>query len=158
MRSFLRDKLLDSESGSSLIEAAVLAPVLLLLLLGAADFGRGYYLAEEVAGAAHSGAEYAIQNPGNFSNDSTGIETAAKNDAPDVSNLRVAAPSWGCECSDGSSYSASCAAVPSGCTSNWVYKVTVTASAGYSPLFHWPGLPTSIALSSSATMRSGGGN
>lgn len=156
MRFSLRNKLLRSESGSSVIEAAVLAPVLLLLLLGAADFGRGYYLAEEVAGAAHSGAEYAIQNSGNFSNNAAGIETAAKDDAPDVSNLQVATPTWGCECSDGTSYSASCSTVPSGCTTNWVYKVTVTASAGYTPLFPWPGIPTSIALSSSATMRSGG--
>lgn len=156
MRFSVPIKLLRSDSGSSLIEAAVLAPVLLLLLLGAADFGRGYYLAEEVAGAAHSGAEYAIQNPGNFSNNATGIETAAKDDAPDVPDLHVATPTWGCECSDGTSYSASCASVPSSCTTNWVYKITVTASAGYTPLFPWPGIPTSIALSSSATMRSGG--
>jgi len=156
MRSLLCNRLLNSETGSSIIEAAVLAPVLLLLLLGAADFGRGYYLAEEVAGAAHSGAEYAIQNPGNVSSDSTGIETAAKDDAPEVPNLQVATPTWGCECSDGSSYSASCSTVPTQCATNWVYKVTVTASAGYTPLFPWPGLPTSFALSSSATMRSGG--
>jgi Flp pilus assembly protein TadG len=156
MRSPLCSRLLRSQSGSSLIEAAVLAPVLLFLLLGAADFGRGYYLAEEVASAAHSGAAYAIQNPGHISADSTGIETAAKDDAPNVPNLTVDKPSWGCECSDGTSYSAKCAAVPSGCTTNWVYKVTVTASTSYAPLFPWPGIPSTFALSSSATMRSGG--
>jgi Flp pilus assembly protein TadG len=156
MHSSLRNKLFRSESGSSMIEAAVLAPALLLLLLGAADFGRGYYLAEEVASAAHSGAEYAIQNPGHISADSTGIQTAAKDDAADVANLRVATPAWGCECSDGSSFSNDCTSVPSGCSANWVYKVTVTASTNYAPLFPWPGIPASIALSSSATMRSGG--
>ena len=151
-----RNRLLRSESGSSIIEAAVLTPVLLLLLLGAADFGHGYYVAEEVAAAAHSGAAYAIQNPGRLSSDSAGIKTAAKNDAANVTNLTVSTPDWGCECSDGSSYSASCASVPSSCTANWVYKVTVTASTNYAPLFPWPGIPSSIALSSSATMRSGG--
>lgn len=156
MPSPLRNTLLRSESGSSIIEAAVLTPVLILLLLGAADFGRGYYLAEEIAAAAHSGAEYAIQNPGNLSTNGTAIQTAAKADAPDVSHLTVATPSWGCECSDGSSYSASCSTVPSSCTTNWVYKVTVTASTSYAPLFPWPGIPSSIAISSSATMRSGG--
>ncbi|HZZ38363.1 MAG TPA: hypothetical protein VFE06_04465 [Acidobacteriaceae bacterium] len=45
---------------------------------------------------------------------------------------------------------------PSGCAANWVYKVTVTTSTSYVPLFHWPGIPASIALSSSATLRSGG--
>lgn len=156
MRPSLRSNFFRSQSGSSIIEAAVIAPVLILLMLGAADFGHGYYLAEEVAAAAHSGAEYAIQNPGHLSKDSTGIETAAKVDAANVTNLTVAAPTWGCECSDGSSYSASCASVPSSCAANWVYKVTVTASANYAPLFPWPGVPTSIPISSSATMRSGG--
>lgn len=156
MHSLLRNTFLGSESGSSLIEAAVLAPVLLFLMIGAADFGHGYYLAEEVASAAHSGAEYAIQNPGRISDHTTGIQTAAKNDAPNVPSLTVATPAWGCECSDGSSYSTHCSSVPSGCATNWVYKVTVTASANYTPLFPWPGVPSSIALSSSATMRSGG--
>lgn len=152
----LRKRFFHSEAGSSLVEAGILAPVLIFLMLGAADFGRGYYVAEEVASAAHSGAEYAIQNPGNLSGDTTGIQTAAKDDAPNVSGLNIATPAWGCECSDGSSYSASCASQPSGCSANWVYKVTVTASASYAPLFPWPGVPSSIALSSSATMRSGG--
>lgn len=156
MHSFLHKQLLRSEAGSSLIEATVLAPVLLFLLLGAADFGHGYYLAEEVASAAHSGAAYAIQNPGNISSDTTGIQNAAKSDAPNVTGLTIATPVWGCECSDGSSFSAKCASVPSGCSANWVYKVTVTASATYTLLFPWPGLPSSIPLSSSATMRAGG--
>ena len=156
MHLFWRSKLVRSEAGSSIIEGAILAPVLLFIMIGAADFGHGYYLAEEIASAAHSGAEYAIQNPGNLSSHSTGIETAARDDAPNVPSLSVAAPAWGCECSDGSSYSAHCATVPSGCTTNWVYKVTVTASANYTPLFPWPGIPSSIPLSSSATMRSGG--
>jgi Flp pilus assembly protein TadG len=152
----LYKKLLRCDNGSSMIEGAVLSPVLLMLLLGAADFGRGYYLAEEVASAAHAGAEYAIQNPGRISSDTTGIETAAKVDAANVANLNVATPTWGCECSDGSSWSAKCSSVPSGCATNWVYKVTVTASTNYAPLFPWLGIPSSIALSSSATMRSGG--
>ncbi len=156
MQSFWRNKLVRSESGSSIIEAAILAPVLLFIMIGAADFGHGYYLAEEVASAAHSGAEYAIQNPGAISSDTSGIQIAAKDDAPNVPSLSVATPAWGCECSDGSSYSAHCASVPSSCTTNWVYKVTVTASASYTPLFPWPGVPNAIALSSSATLRSGG--
>ncbi|MGA8529600.1 MAG: hypothetical protein WB622_07795, partial [Acidobacteriaceae bacterium] len=94
--------------------------------------------------------------PGNISSNGAAIQTAAHDDAPNVANLIVATPTWGCECSDGSSFSANCASVPSNCSANWVYKVTVTTSASYTPLFAWPGIPSSIALSSSATMRAGG--
>jgi hypothetical protein len=36
-----------------------------------------------------------------------------------------------------------------------VYWVKVKASAIYNPVFPWPGIPSSITISNSATMRSG---
>jgi Flp pilus assembly protein TadG len=138
------------DHGSSLVEAAVAMPLLLLILLGAVDLARGYFLAMEIAGAANAGAEYGSQNP----TDITGMRTAATGDAADVPNL-VASPTYGCGCSDGSSFSASCAVTPS-CATNVVYRVTVDVSATYTPQFPWPGIPSSIPLSSSATMRGGG--
>lgn len=140
-----------NDHGSSLVEVALALPVLLALLLGVVDFGRAYYLAMEVAGAAHAGAEYGIQAP----SDSTGIKAAAKADAPDVPNLTVATPVFGCECSDGTSYSTGCANKPT-CTTNVVYSVKVTVSASYKTMFPWPGLPSTMQISNSATMRSGG--
>lgn len=151
-----RDPLLASEQGSSILEAVIALPFFLLLLLGAVDFGRGFYLASEVSSAAHAGAIYAVQNYSNFGNDSTGITAAAASDAPDVPGLTVSTPSWGCECSDGTSYSASCSSVPTGCSTNWVYRVTVSTSATYTPLVPWLGIPPSIPLSASATLRAGG--
>ena len=139
------------EEGSSLVELALVSPVLLLVLLGAVDFGRAYYMAMEVAGAAHAAAEYAVQSP----TDTTGIQAAATDDAPDVPNLTVATPTYGCECSDGTGYSANCSTTPT-CTNNYVSRVRVTVSATYSPWFPWPGIPSSVPLSNSATMRSGG--
>lgn len=140
-----------NDNGSSLVELSLVAPFLILLLLGAVDFGRAYFLGMEVAGAAHAGAEYGAQNP----TDTTGIRTAATNDAPDVPNLTIATPTYGCECSDGTSYSASCSTTPT-CSSNVVYRVKVTATATYSPWFPWPGIPSSMTLTNSAIMRSGG--
>lgn len=139
------------EQGSSLVEIALLTPVLLLVMLAVVDFGRAYYLAMEVAGAAHAGAEYAIQNP----TDATGIKVAAINDAPNVPNLSVTTPTYGCECSDGTLYSANCSSTPT-CTTNYVYRIDVKTSAAYKPLFPWPGIPSNLNLSSSASMRSGG--
>jgi len=142
-RDFLQD-----QRGASLVELAAVLPMFLLLLFGAVDFGRAYFLAQEVAGAAHAGAEYAAQNP----TDTTGITKAAQTDAPDVSNLSVGTPTYGCECSDGTAYAASCSSTPT-CTYNVVYRVSVTVSATYSPLFPWPKIPSSLSLSSTAVMR-----
>ncbi len=139
------------DHGSSLVEVALVIPVLLLLLLGTVDFGRVYYLAMEIAGAAHAGAEYGFQNP----TDATGIQAAAMHDAPDVPNLAVATPAYGCECSDGSSFSANCSSTPR-CTNNIVYRVSVNVSTTFTPWFPWPGIPSTISLSNSATMRGGG--
>jgi len=138
-----------SEQGTSLVETAMLIFLLVLLLAGTIDFGRIYFLGNEVAGAAQAGAVYGSQNI----TDTTGMTNAAKDDAPDVSGLMVT-PSWGCECSDGSQASASCATTPTGCSANVVYYATVTASATYTTLFPWKGIPSSITIARSATMRS----
>lgn len=142
---------LRAETGSSLVELALTLPIFLLLLMAAVDFGRVYYLAMEVAGAAHAGAEYGVQSP----TDITGIKAAATADAPDVPNLSVTTPTYGCECADGTGYSASCSNSPT-CSANVVYRVTVSVSATYKPIFPWPYIPSSMVLSNSATMRSGG--
>jgi Flp pilus assembly protein TadG len=135
--------------GASLVETALITPTLVLFLLAAFDFGQGYFQANEVESAAHAGAEYGIQNP----DDTDGIQAAAKADAPDVKNLTTPTVSYGCECSDGTSSSTNCSTTPS-CTTNVVYWVSVTTSATYSPTIHGLGVPSTIALSSTAVMRS----
>src|ERR1700761_6353036 len=138
----------DAEQGSSLVEAAVVLPMLLLILIGVVDLGRYFYLANEVAGASHSGAIYGSQH----ASDTTNMVNAAKLDAPNVTGMTVNA-TWGCECSDGTSASASCTTTPT-CSTNVVYYATVKASANYSALFPWAGMPSPLTLSSSTTMRS----
>ena len=144
--------LLRSEDGGSLVELAMLLPLFVVLLLGAVDFGRAYYLAIEVAGAAQAGAAYGSQNP----TDTTGMTNAAQADAPNVQNLTVGTPTYGCECSDGTNYSASCSSTPSCSSNNVVYRVKVTVQGSYAPLLPWPGIPSTMSLRSSASMRSAG--
>lgn len=138
------------EAGSSLVELAAVLPFFMLILVAAIDLSRAFYLGMEVAGASHAAAQYGIQNP----TDTAGITAAAKSDAPDVSNLVVSSPTQGCECSDGGSSSTNCATTPT-CTYNVVYWVTVRTSVTYKPIFPWPGIPSTITLANSATMRSG---
>ena len=154
MKDRYRFDMLQREDGGSLVELAITLPFFALMLLGAVDFGRAYYMAIEVAGAAQAAAVYGSQNP----TDTAGMKTAAQDDAPNVPSLSVGTPTYGCECADGSSYSASCASTPSSCPSslNVVYRVNVTVSGTYSPILPWPGVPSTMSFTSSASMRSAG--
>jgi Flp pilus assembly protein TadG len=142
-----------SESGSSLIETALMLPVLFLLLMGVVDFGRAYYLAIEVSQAAHTAALYGSQNP----NDVAGMQSAAVADALDVPGFTTASVTvtYGCECSDGSSPVASCTTNPACGGMIIVNYVQVTTSASYSAMFPYPGIPSPLSLSGRARMRAG---
>jgi Flp pilus assembly protein TadG len=146
--------LYNANHGAALVELTLVTPILFVLVTGAVDIGHAGYVGIEVQSAAHAGAAYGSLNP----SDTTGITAAAQQSAPNLSNLTVSAPTWGCECSDGSSYSASCVATPV-CVanntrgSNIVHRVQVTTSAVYRTLLPWPGIPTSITLTGKATIR-----
>jgi Flp pilus assembly protein TadG len=92
MKSYM-ESIVHSECGSSLIEMAFIMPLLLLILFGVVDFGRAYYLAIEVAGAARAGAVYGSQYP----TDTVGMTNATKLNAPDVpASLRLPSRSLSC--------------------------------------------------------------
>jgi Flp pilus assembly protein TadG len=141
-----------SERGSSLVELALMLPVLGLLLFGAIDFARGYYLSIEVTNAARAGAQFGVSNAS-----VAGMQNAATSDAADVAGSDVAGITatavYGCECPDGTGQIPGCADSP-GCA-NAVNYVQVTTNATYTPLIPWPGVPSSIPLQGQATMRIG---
>jgi Flp pilus assembly protein TadG len=144
----------DADHGSALVELALVIPILLLFVTGAIDIGHAGYVGLEVQSAAHAGVQYGSLNP----SDTAGVTAAARQSAPNLANLTVSAPTWGCECSDGSSYSASCVTTPVCVASNTrgsnvVHRVQVTTSVVYRTLLPWPGIPSSITMSSKATLR-----
>jgi Flp pilus assembly protein TadG len=144
-----------SQRGDSLVEVAIVAPVLVILVLGIVEFGRAWYLQNEMAGAAQAGAIYGSQNP----TDTSGMQTVAQNNAPDVAAASdvtglAAAASWGCECSDGTAASANCTTTPTSCSGTVIDYVTVKVSATYKPAFRFPGSSTSFTLAQTVTMRS----
>lgn len=155
MKKQNRFDLLRNERGASLVETAAVLPLFLLLLFGAVDFGRALYIANEIAGAAHAAVMYGTQNP----TDTSGMKTVALDSAPDVPGLSVTTPTYGCECAIASStYVATCPAAsqPTCSTSNLVYRVNVTVSGDFSPMFPWPGVPSLSVFSTTASMRSAG--
>jgi len=152
MKKRIHFDLLRSEHGASLLETAAVVPLFLLLLFGAVDVGRALYLANEIEGAAHAAVMYGTQNP----TDTTGMKTVAEDAAPDVPGLSVPTPTSGCECPDGTDYGASCPATSSCSTGAPVYRVNVTVSGTFTPIFPWPKVPSITTFSSSAAMRSAG--
>lgn len=141
------------EFGQSLVEAAVVAPIFFLLLMGAAELARVAYVAIEVSNAARSGAQYGAQGSATYG-DSTGIATAATGDAHDVSGLTTTS-TIGYMCSDGTTVTpptssnngkASCAS-----GAQCIPTVIATSIANFDPLIHLPGLPNTFTISSSAT-------
>jgi Flp pilus assembly protein TadG len=156
MKKPSRCELLRGERGASLVEFALLLPIFVILLLACVDFGRAFYLATEIAGAARAGAVYGTRNP----TDTLGMQTVAQDDTPDVPNVSAGTPTYVCECADGTNQTsaATCATSPPTCSNglNWVYMVTVTVTGTYTPLLPWPGIPSPMNLSTTASMRSAG--
>jgi Flp pilus assembly protein TadG len=142
-------KKLGSTDGTALIETALTLPLLLLLLTGSAEFARAGYAAIEVANAANAGVEYGTQSSAHAA-DTTGIQLAASDDAPDIAlGTTSTTSSIACICSDGTTPS-SCA---NGCSSSSAHLeqiLTVQTQETYAPLIHWPGLPTTITLNGQA--------
>lgn len=152
-----------SRSGQTVLELVLVTPILLIMLFGAVDLGRYAYIAILVGNAARAGAAYGAEGLPE-SVDNTGITTAAdndfKNNGQSVSALDVAPISTSCGCdSAGTITAAGCSAADGNsnagtCASgHWVVMVSVTASGTFHPLFPWPGIPQSVAVSSIAEMR-----
>jgi Flp pilus assembly protein TadG len=152
---------LGSQSGQSLLEVALLTPLLLILLIGVIEFGRYAYISILVGNAARAGAAYGAQSLPQSVN-TIGIQTAADNDfqnnGQNVSNLTVSSStSCGCD-SGGTITSAGCSTstnpTAGTCTAgHWVVIVSVTASGTFTSMFAYPGIPSSMSMSRTATMR-----
>lgn len=149
------------QRGQTLLEVALLTPMLLLLLLGVIEMGRYAYISILVGNAARAGAAYAAQSRPQ-SADPVGIQNAADDDFANngqlASSLSVTfSNSCGCD-SAGTVAAAGCATAtnptagtcPGG--GRWVVFVSVTASGTFSGLFSYPGIPSSISISRTATL------
>lgn len=146
------------ESGQTLVEIALLLPFLVLLTLGIVELGRYGYVGILVGNAARAGTAYGTQTLAQ-SVDTVGITTAAdndfKNNGQSTSKLTVTS-STSCGCDNaGTVTSALCTGVGAGiCASgHWVVVLSVTTSGTFASLFNYPGIPTSITLTRTSSMR-----
>lgn len=158
-----------SESGQSLLEVALLTPLLLLLLIGVIEFGRYAYIGILVGNAAHAGASYGAEGLAQ-SADTAGIRQAADNDFQNngQSTSALTVNSWtSCACDNSGTLSmqttlCSTASNPSitntisTCQTgggHWVIMVSCEGSGTFNSLFSFPGIPASMTLDRTATIR-----
>jgi Flp pilus assembly protein TadG len=138
-----------SDNGNATVEFALLLPLMLLLVLGAVDFARLFYAAITVASAARAGVQYGAQDTIK-AKDTTGMQTAASNDAADITGVTATAQAY-CECADGTRVDC-ITGTCSGGTKPPAY-VQVTVQKTFTTLVDYPGIPHNTALSRTAIMR-----
>lgn len=148
-----RPSLVSCDRGTSVVEFAVLAPVLAFLLTGLIDVGRYTYYGIIAAHAARSGVQYGAQNLATAADaaaDGPGTTGAAAADAQSISKFSVQS-SVVCTLNGQSS---PCPASNSGSAppSGLVYFVKVQVTGAFSPLIAYPGIP-SLPVAATATMR-----
>jgi Flp pilus assembly protein TadG len=140
---------LPPQAGQSVLEVALLAPLLLFMLIGTIEIGRFAYFAIEATGAARAGAQFGMQSLTD-SRDIHGIQLAAANDAPELQHLNVTAKNL-CACANRPSQYVGC---PAQCgTGHPVVFLQVDTTVQVAPLFHYPGLPSTFTASGKAIMR-----
>jgi Flp pilus assembly protein TadG len=136
------------DQGNALVEAALIMPLFMALLLGAVEFGMASYAAVEVENAALAGVQYGTQSPA-YDGDVTGIQTAAANDAQNIV-LGTTTVSHSCICSDGSA--STCLSTDCS-TSHMETILTVQTQTTFHPGFTVPGFPASFTISGQAVQK-----
>ena len=150
------------EAGTAVVEVAILAPVFIFLLVGLIEVGRFAYFALLAANAARAGAQYGAQDMTTMV-DSTGMTTAAVTDAQN--GLGIA--NWTAP----GAVTANCyyTTTTGGVTAGWdlcsnltgpppagttyTYYVQVNVTGTFSSILSYPGIPKTLPVSGSATMR-----
>ena len=125
-RRALSKQWFKSERSQSLTEFSLIAPILLLILFGILDFGRGVYYLITIDQAVNEGARVAIRaptppNPDFFAPTNSQVVAAVKANAP---ALVLNAPS----CINGPINTSSNPGIPA--NTGWLY---ITAPAGAAP-------------------------
>jgi Flp pilus assembly protein TadG len=142
------------ERGAALVELALASPILVVLIVGIVDFARIFYLGLQVTDAARAGAQYgSTPNKKFVAADVQGkAQTASPQSAPTIST-----PTETCACVNQNTApttltTAACTAACVDPNHRTVF-VTVTASKAFSPVMRFPGVPSTITISRTVTLR-----
>ena len=136
------------QKGHSVVEMALVVPLLCALLLGGIDIGRLAYLSILLTSGARAGIQYGAQNQ-TTAIDNTGMQNAATNDAANPTGMTATAKHY-CVCANGNA--STC--LSTDCAGSRIQEyVEVDTTAPFTPLFGYPGLPGSSTVATKAVMR-----
>ena len=139
------------ESGTSLIEFALLAPVFLFLMVGLIEVGRYTYYGIVAVHAARAGVQFGSQNlvtaadPGG-----NAIENAALADAGSPSGWRA---THTVICVNAGGTTITCPSPPASTVQGMIYYVQVQVTGTVTSLLKYPGIPQQSTITSTAQMR-----
>jgi hypothetical protein len=126
------------------------APMLVLIAAGIADFGMLATRSAALAATTRIGAEYARKYP----LDTSGIQSSMRS-AMGFTPALSFPPSFlqSCECDDGTAISCAeaCAAIGRPGPNRWFIRIS--ASQAFTPLVPWPGIPTSLTAATELRVR-----
>lgn len=141
----------NCQRGGAVLETALALPLLILMVIGTADFARVFYAAIVVEGAARAGVQYGTVSVGK-AGESSGVIEAGQSDASGqgLTGLVVTSRTF-CGCNSGNA-EVSCS---KGTCSTGVPSGYVEAKATYTfkPAIGWPGVPGNVVIGTSAKMR-----
>lgn len=143
------------QKGIAIVEATIVLPLLILVMLGILDFGRVMHASITTTNAARAAAGYGAQSS-NLSIDYNGMTATAKADAKslatDAHNSEPVAVTSRrvCRCV-GESSEVNCA--NNACTNTVEIYVEVTATRNFRTVVPYPLIPDTIQLSRMATIR-----
>jgi len=139
--TYLLKRFRYNQDGASAVEFALIAPVMIVMLLGLLDYAIGAFHSMELESAARSGAQYAMLD----SSDTSVIQTTVENSTNlDTDNLTVTITEY-CECSDGSTV----ACAGSCGTGDVRGYMEILATYAHTPIF----LPGTMTLTGDSTIR-----
>ena len=137
-----------SDSGTAVVELALLTFLLGAVLFGAIDFARVFYHAVKVADGARAGAQWAMRSH-THTVDFEGMQQAAHQNSTDIDGVAAEA-SRECRCADG--YVVNCQTAACGEGVPQVY-VRVRSEKTFSTLVDFPGVPHTMDLGQSTVIR-----
>ncbi|MGH6913773.1 MAG: TadE/TadG family type IV pilus assembly protein [Geminicoccaceae bacterium] len=150
---------LSSRSGSSAVEFACVAPILIALTFGAFDYGRAYVEGVRLSGAAREGAQQALYDPANWQDEQLIEEAALEEYAghaltqEQMSTMPVSATSQAFyACENGAEVEDGAVPCPDGSLPGQFVRVRLTSSVALTLPYPWASTGTT-AVASAAVVR-----
>jgi Flp pilus assembly protein TadG len=135
------------QRGVTAIEFAVIAPIMIGMFISIADLGLGLYTQVQLANAAQAGAAYAMQKGYNGDTMRTVAQASTR-----LTSVTVATSQFcGCPSTTGVTVTTCASSCGDGLTAGTFAQVI--ASKAYSTLLSYPGIPSTINMSETATAR-----